>query len=363
MNFKRKEDIIVKLLSSETYRIKFQTLIASFLFFLIGIIMFIVNIINRINNLMIITGIMAFVAFFMIIYILKTNKVGIPKILNLIVFFGSMLNFLYTGGIDGFSPYWILLLPVIAFLLYGFKLGSIISMSMFGIIIFMLWTPFYLQLQYVYSSSFHIRFPLLYFGIFISTFVSEYMRDSSFKKLRSTNATLDFLSYHDSLTNLENRRSFEQHLDELKNTDDYNNSIITILIIDIDNFKNYNDFYGHLKGDTALFETATILKQIVQQHNGYISRWGGEEFICLLPFTDSAQAKIIADELIITVSSAKIIHEKTPLENKVLTISIGGSTTLSTQSSNYDEMIAIADQSLYFAKKNGKNQHGPFMST
>lgn len=358
----KNDKIINLMLESESYRMKVQTLIVSFLFGFVGLIMFVINLITHTVNLAIITGIITFVGFSMTIYIIKTNKINFPKFFIAILFFLIIIIFIYTGGIDGFSPYWALLLPVISFFLFGFKSGTYLSIGLFGIIAFMLWTPFINLLQYTYTSTFITRFPILYFGVLVCSFSSEYLRFLSYKRLHSTILELDQLSRYDSLTKLENRRAFKQHLEDIHHIFNNKNNFVTILIIDIDDFKNYNDFYGHLKGDEVLIATAKILKELIERNNGYISRWGGEEFICLLPFVDSAQGKNIAEQLVAAVDASQIIHEKTSLDQKFLSISVGGATASSNHIHDFNDMIEKADKSLYIAKWDGKNRSGPIFS-
>jgi diguanylate cyclase (GGDEF)-like protein len=179
-------------------------------------------------------------------------------------------------------------------------------------------------------------------------------------KLKETVSELDKLSRYDDLTDLENRRAFEMHINDLWHIFRHKESCITILIVDIDNFKNYNDYYGHLAGDKVLISVASILSKVIDEFNGYISRWGGEEFICLLPFTDSSNGKIIADKLVQSVSSAKIPHIKTPLKEKIITVSIGGASTNISENINPSDIINAADKSMYEAKNSGKNRSGNF---
>jgi len=360
MYLKNNQKIIDKMISSEHYRFKIQTLVTSLLFGLIGMIMFIVNIKTHTVNLIYITGSMCFIGFSMAAYIYITKSITIPRILNSIVFFFSMISFIYNGGIDGFSPYWLLLLPYLSFFFYEFKIAASVSFFTFLIVIFMLWTPFRYSLQYNYYDSFYMRFPILYAACLITAIATEYIKNHTFLELKKTVSELDRLSRYDDLTGLENRRACEMHINDLWHIFRHKENCITILIVDIDNFKNYNDYYGHLAGDKVLISVANILKETINEFNGYISRWGGEEFICLLPFTNSSNGKIIADKLVKSVSNAKIPHIKTPLKEKIITVSIGGASTNISEDTDPVEIINAADKSMYEAKNSGKNKSGNF---
>ena len=132
-----------------------------------------------------------------------------------------------------------------------------------------------------------------------------------------------------------------------------NKTPISVLIIDLDRFKDYNDIYGHIEGDKMLQAVAQTLKQELKRSVDFIARWGGEEFVALLANTACSSAMNIAEQIRQSVENVQIL-----LANKQatkITISIGVNTQIPTVDSSIDDFIRYADDALYSAKKGGRN--------
>lgn len=174
-------------------------------------------------------------------------------------------------------------------------------------------------------------------------------------KLIRTNKKLENVSYIDALTSLNNRRYFnlvyERELKRAKRTHAY----ITFMMIDIDFFKQYNDTYGHIKGDEALKTVAQILKEILQRPSDFVFRLGGEEFGILLTDTDEANSVKLAHTLCEAVKARKIEHHNSKV-NSFLTISIGLVCCIADDALNDDILISSADKMLYRAKEEGRDR-------
>ena len=162
------------------------------------------------------------------------------------------------------------------------------------------------------------------------------------------------LAYIDVLTNVYNRRGFNKRLLEEWHRAQRDLHPISLLMIDIDFFKLYNDTYGHQQGDKALKKVAKIISSSFHRPGDIVARYGGEEF-CAILTTNLEGAKIIAKQLLRQVRDEHIIHEKSPIADH-LTISIGVSCMLPDNNNSIKELIQHADKALYLAKGSGRNQ-------
>ncbi len=163
------------------------------------------------------------------------------------------------------------------------------------------------------------------------------------------------LSALNGLTGIANRRKFDEWLDYEWRRARRSQIPISLLIMDIDNFKSYNDHYGHLAGDDCLKRVAEILKQTARRPADLPARYGGEEFALLLPDTDAAGAVLVAERVQQRIKSANIPHEFSAAASYV-TLSIGIASTVPSDSQSSHQLIESADKCLYTAKKNGRNR-------
>ncbi|WP_416150849.1 diguanylate cyclase [Salipaludibacillus sp. HK11] len=173
--------------------------------------------------------------------------------------------------------------------------------------------------------------------------------------LNKLNDKLKLLSYNDQLTKIPNRRYLEEHMQEEWTLAAKKKFRISALYIDIDHFKEYNDTYGHEAGDRCLMEVADALKQVVSPFNGYVARMGGEEFVAILSNANHRQVKQISEQCLHAISNLKIPH-KTSMVSDVVTVSIGAAMTQPNPTHQPKQLIMEADEHLYKAKENGRNQ-------
>ncbi len=168
----------------------------------------------------------------------------------------------------------------------------------------------------------------------------------------------DVLKKHtdlDQLTKIPNRRHFDETFSIEAGKARRYRTYLSLLLIDIDHFKQYNDTYGHLEGDRCLQEIATSLKDSLKRPNDFIARWGGEEFVCLLPNTDSSGAYQVAKKLKEAICLKGIPHESSPVLD-VVTVSIGVVTSEPDNSDSLGNLMQLADIALYQAKNTGRNR-------
>ncbi|MGL6121947.1 MAG: sensor domain-containing diguanylate cyclase [Shewanella sp.] len=171
-------------------------------------------------------------------------------------------------------------------------------------------------------------------------------------KLDTANKMLNELSYLDALTKIPNRRAYEEKIHSEVAAAKRSNGLLSLLMIDVDNFKEYNDHYGHEKGDGALFKVAQAIKNILPRETDFVARYGGEEIIVILPWTSSEGAEAVAKTILQSVTSENIEHSFSKF-NGLLTVSIGIFAT----DKEFDELLNHADRALYEAKKNGRNRY------
>lgn len=170
------------------------------------------------------------------------------------------------------------------------------------------------------------------------------------KQLSELLAKMGTLAITDPLTGLYNRRQFDTILEAEWNKSQRYNYPVSCLIIDIDFFKVVNDTYGHKTGDLVLIEIANILKKSIRDVDT-VARWGGEEFIAMLPHTDKAQSLIVAKRVLEKVA----VHEFEQFPDKRLTVSIGLSCSSPTVNT-IEQLVEEADKALYEAKRKGRNR-------
>ena len=161
----------------------------------------------------------------------------------------------------------------------------------------------------------------------------------------------------DGLTGIPNRRHFDETLAIEWRRALRSGQPLSLIMADIDYFKNYNDTYGHLEGDACLRMVATQLRQSLRRPGDLVGRWGGEEFACILPETDSTGAMIVAEQLRKSIIDLAIPHASSSVA-PIVTISLGATTMIPNPGTDAIELIKRSDEALYKAKRAGRNQIG-----
>jgi diguanylate cyclase (GGDEF)-like protein len=165
--------------------------------------------------------------------------------------------------------------------------------------------------------------------------------------------TIEKLSRIDQLTGLPNRRSFHERLQSEWKLAVREGNILSILIIDIDHFKKCNDTFGHLMGDTVLQKVAKSIMTNIKKPTDFVARWGGEEFIALLPKTESAGAVYVAE--LIRKAVENLVVTFNDGRSTSVTVSAGVNTHRPTKQCSLNNFLHYADDALYAAKRNGRN--------
>ena len=194
------------------------------------------------------------------------------------------------------------------------------------------------------------------------SYMTLLQRDEAYRALRvsqqqllDTNLVLQRLMNSDGLTGLSNRRHFDEYLELEWRRATREQTQLSLMMIDVDYFKMYNDSFGHLEGDEALRQVAKAIRASCSRPSDLPARYGGEEFALVLPNTSPGGARLLAEKLRQTVAAMNIPHNA-PTQGSTLTVSIGLSTVVPQVGSHSRQLIQSADQGLYAAKHNGRNQ-------
>ncbi|MCL2030613.1 MAG: GGDEF domain-containing protein [Oscillospiraceae bacterium] len=166
---------------------------------------------------------------------------------------------------------------------------------------------------------------------------------------------MDDLSHVDALTGIYNRRYMESGLRRMMEFLSRSNAPISVLMIDIDFFKPYNDTYGHQQGDVCLKAVAQALELALTRENDFVARYGGEEFAVVLPNTGEEGARVIAEKLLDNVRALKIPHEKS-LAAPYVTVSVGVTSGSVVYTHCGKDYVQQADRALYASKQGGRNR-------
>lgn len=207
--------------------------------------------------------------------------------------------------------------------------------------------------------------PVLLFSLFISwtningvrrAFLDDQEKQRQRDELAALNLRLARQASTDALTDVGNRRAFDLALEEYWQQMQRNGRPFSLLLLDIDFFKPFNDHYGHLLGDQCLSEVAGCIRSSLRQGQGEVYRYGGEEFVILLQIADGEELHSLAERLREQVASLAIEHRHRPDTLNQLTISIGASTTEAPCVQQAQDLFAHCDRLLYQAKQQGRNQ-------
>lgn len=193
-------------------------------------------------------------------------------------------------------------------------------------------------------------------------YLMQLERDAAFfalremqKQLEQSNKELQRLSALDGLTGIANRRQFDETLVSEWQRALREGSEVSLILLDIDYFKPFNDTYGHQRGDECLQKVARALQDTIRRPADLVARYGGEEFVAILPTTTFEGAQALSANLQKAVHALKIPHEASDVSDTV-TISIGMATVVPDEQLSPEQFIEMADKALYAAKERGRNR-------
>jgi diguanylate cyclase (GGDEF)-like protein len=187
------------------------------------------------------------------------------------------------------------------------------------------------------------------FGLIVRLQTRQYL------VVRAKNEEIRRLAITDALTLLPNRRAFETALAEQCRSCAASRSPLAAVMVDVDHFKMFNDFYGHPAGDECLRAVARLLRAAAKRAGDMAARYGGEEFVLLLPNADLAGAILVAEEVRAAVREMNMPHAKSPT-SAIVTLSIGVAAWVPGSAADAERLICAADKALYLAKNCGRDR-------
>ena len=263
---------------------------------------------------------------------------------------GSLFFYLLcSGGVNLTGPLWCYAAVPFILFLYGVRWGALWVAFLFIGATALLYLPNPL-LTADYTESFKSRFLASFLAVAIMSYIHEFARHRSYSALQALRHKVEREARTDEMTGLYNRRHMYEYMQLAMQQVKRNQRPLSLLVIDIDNFKLVNDSFGHQFGDNVLVQVAHTLRHTLRNHDS-IARWGGEEFLVLLADTDNEAAKIVAEKLRSTIEAMAIHYNGTQIP---LTISIGMHSADPEES--LDVMLNRADENLYTAKNTGRNR-------
>lgn len=207
----------------------------------------------------------------------------------------------------------------------------------------------------IFSSALCAFFAVFRLNNALVFFLERSQNRENLIRLNELNYTLQGLSKTDSLTNINNRRSFDAQMpyiwDECRRT----GSPVTLLMIDIDHFKLYNDHLGHMRGDECLKMVAACIKNYFTRATDFVARYGGEEFVAVMPHTSVQDSLGFIEELKNSIENMQIPSPKSPV-NRYVTVSIGAACLIPDITNDFTDLVDEADRVLYEAKNSGRNK-------
>ncbi|WP_280330430.1 diguanylate cyclase [Sulfurimonas sp. C5] len=314
------------------------------------------------NHTLFIIDLIAFFVSTLIFYNLRrTLNVERTSIVTTLSIFAMMVAVVYFGKGNDFTLVWTVFFPVFAIFLNGSKRGILITFVFYIVILYLTYQGLGVWQEGMWNESSYTRFIVASIGITIIVFFFEVSLEKAHEALALVRRKekdyikiLEEYSITDPLTQVYNRRYLNVQFDRLFEKAKKNKSFFALYIFDVDYFKQYNDTFGHVAGDTALQKTTEVLtNEVFKREVDYIFRLGGEEFCGLLIADDIEKIKYIIEKARAAIEGLQISHPKNP--HKVLTASFGVCIINDFEIKNFDKMYKYADTALYNAKEQGRN--------
>ena len=280
---------------------------------------------------------------------LKNNHIIAPTLLVLCLL-SLMLYLVIFGGVAGTGPLWIFVLPPVAMFFAGVFWGVITVGLFIALCAVILFTPGDALLIASYTHEFKVRLLLSFATVtFLSAFY-EHSRQTSFIIIRDISEKFERQALYDALTNLPNRRGIQKFIDHEINRAKRQQEQLTLILCDIDRFKQVNDNYGHDGGDIALKHVADLFKEVIREQDG-VARWGGEEFLFVLPTTNESNGVVLAEKIRETLQATPV-----QIKNTSLTVTASFGVAQIHLENGLNNALSLADKALYRAKEKGRNK-------
>ena len=266
---------------------------------------------------------------------------------------GLIVAGINAGGFNGPIPILAPLIPIAAMLLINARAGMITVVVVMTILLIL----FSLQLAGKVSPNINSETGILvgrYLAVTFTALITTWVVWAFAQSHRKLLAEVQSLAHTDHLTGIANRRCVSIELAKETARVRRTGGWISTLMIDVDHFKRFNDINGHTEGDQCLKRVAQVLQKAAKRPADVVGRYGGEEFILILPETDSAGAAKIAESIRADMQAQNIPYEDG--ESDVVTVSIGSFSSCGKAVGNEDALVTRADSALYEAKESGRNR-------
>lgn len=263
------------------------------------------------------------------------------------------LYLLATGGQENTGLLWCYAYPLLIFTFVGLKRGLAYLIFIVICSVIILYVPDHPLVTHSYSDNTRSRFVGSMFFISLMSYLLELERERANAGMAKANATLEAYAVTDELTGLYNRRGINQKINYELQRSRREGSEVTVILCDVDFFKQINDQHGHDVGDAALKLLATQFTNTLRATD-YAGRWGGEEFALVLPNTPVQEGFMLAERIRKRIAACSLVHQ-----DLNISLSISSGISSSRYFDQYDELIKAIDISLYSAKKSGRNRTEP----
>ncbi len=341
--------------------LRFSVIFGIILYFAVGVVDILLPIDVKETLLLIDFGLVlpAGIIFLLLTYMIKDINI-LELLFSILIIFVGLVNLIQYYSIPEGSRQWLffvislIILFSYAFQRFKYALFTSLSLSLF----YILMADLFIRLD---KNTLLANILFLTIENLISVFCS-YLKERTFIRdillsvfTSQSNNELKILSYIDGLTGIPNRRFFEEQFEREWKRAVRTKRPISLLMIDIDFFKNFNDTLGHLEGDWVLREVARIISENLRKDMDIAARYGGEEFVVVLPETDAKEANEVAERIRKAIESRCIEHPSSKV-SKCVTVSIGVATITPNENQSKEILVKRADEALYEAKRKGRNR-------
>jgi len=281
-------------------------------------------------------------------YALATAVISYPLVL-------LMLYLVAEGGVNNTGALWIYSLPAVILFLHGLKKGVAILCAFLLAMVWILFVPDNIFLHTVYTFDYKARLILVFVLDATLTAAYEYSTENLFGKMKLLTEELSNIAEEDQLTQLRNRRGVHYQMERIYAQAKRDDTNMSLIMCDIDYFKDVNDRYGHEAGDKVLIEVANMIKNTIRRSD-IAARWGGEEFLVILPKTNEKEAYLVAEKIRKNILDLMITHEIHQIK-----VSLSAGVADNKHTSSVEGLIKLADNYMYEAKSKGRNITCPTM--
>ena len=280
------------------------------------------------------------------VYFRWSMNLSLTSWLMVIVLLALLVNYLYIARGVAYSIVWVSVFAPISVFLLGRKGGLLISAGLFTYVLLLFGMTYGAHESRYFTTGSVLNLAEVFVCLVLLFYFYEFSRDELFRELRERNAELDRLSTRDPVTGMKNRRGLDATLQALFPRTQRYREPLSVVLLDIDHFKQINDRFGHLVGDETINAVGRIISKSRPEH-AVAGRWGGEEFLMICPGTSAAQARDYAELL------RQAIERESPARCKPVTASLG--VAVWQPGDTPERLMNRADQALYGAKNAGRN--------